>query len=48
MITTVIFDLDGVLVDATEWHYTALNQALQVFGYPPIARADHLARAMGG
>ncbi len=47
MITTIIFDLDGVLVDATEWHYTALNQALQVFGYPPIARADHLARFNG-
>ena len=24
----VIFDLDGVLVDACEWHQRALNEAL--------------------
>ena len=29
----VIFDLDGVLVDATQWHYLALNRALGLFGY---------------
>lgn len=29
MIKLVIFDLDGVLVDACEWHRVALNQALQ-------------------
>jgi beta-phosphoglucomutase len=30
----VIFDLDGVLVDACEWHYVALNRALkQVSNY---------------
>ena len=28
MIELVIFDLDGVLVDACEWHRSALNQAL--------------------
>jgi quercetin dioxygenase-like cupin family protein len=27
-IKAVIFDLDGVLVDATDWHYEALNRAL--------------------
>jgi len=33
MIKGVIFDLDGVLVDAVEWHYLALNRALSLFGY---------------
>jgi len=34
MIELVIFDLDGVLVDACEWHRVALNQALQeICGY---------------
>lgn len=28
----VIFDLDGVLVSAVEWHYQALMEALAVFG----------------
>ncbi len=41
MIKAIIFDLDGVLVDATEWHYQALNKALGLFGYT-IGRDDHL------
>jgi len=28
-IRLVIFDLDGVLVDACEWHRVALNKALK-------------------
>lgn len=40
MIKAVLFDLDGVLVDAREWHYEALNKALQVFGFA-IDRQDH-------
>ena len=28
MIKLVVFDLDGVLVDARELHYEALNEAL--------------------
>lgn len=28
----VIFDMDGVLIDAKEWHYEALNLALSHFG----------------
>ena len=32
MIKAVIFDLDGVLVDAKEWHKNSLNQALKLFG----------------
>jgi len=38
----VLFDLDGVLVDATEWHYTALNRALALFGFD-ITRYQHLS-----
>ncbi len=41
MIKAILFDLDGVLVDAKEWHYTALNEALGHFGYT-ITRDDHL------
>lgn len=41
MIKAVLFDLDGVLVDATEWHYEALNRALALFGYT-ITRYEHL------
>ena len=37
----VIFDMDGVLIDAKEWHYEALNRALGLFGYE-ISRYDHL------
>jgi HAD superfamily hydrolase (TIGR01509 family) len=29
----IIFDMDGVLLDATNWHYEALNEALEPFGY---------------
>ncbi|ELY3087905.1 HAD family phosphatase [Klebsiella aerogenes] len=36
----VIFDMDGVLIDAREWHYRALNQALATFGLT-IDRAAH-------
>jgi len=37
----VMFDLDGVLVDACDWHYEALNRALVSCGYSPISRKDH-------
>lgn len=40
-IKAVLFDMDGVLIDAKEWHYEALNKALQLFGMP-ISRYDHL------
>jgi HAD superfamily hydrolase (TIGR01509 family) len=45
-IQAVLFDLDGVLIDATEWHYTALNRALAMFGYS-ISRYDHLSSYNG-
>ncbi len=41
MLKAIIFDLDGVLVDATEWHYEALNKALKLFGQE-IGREEHL------
>ncbi|WAV90760.1 HAD family phosphatase [Oxalobacter aliiformigenes] len=40
-IKSVIFDMDGVLIDAKDWHYEALNKALALFGYS-ISRYDHL------
>jgi HAD superfamily hydrolase (TIGR01509 family) len=33
--------MDGVLIEAKEWHYEALNKALDLFGMP-ISRFDHL------
>lgn len=40
-ISAVLFDLDGVLVDACDWHYEALNNALNFFGRPIISREKH-------
>jgi len=40
-IKAVIFDMDGVLIEAKEWHYEALNKALNLFGFT-ISRYDHL------
>lgn len=45
-IKAVIFDMDGVLIDAREWHYHALNRALQLFGMP-IDYEQHLRRFAG-
>lgn len=41
MIKAIIFDLDGVLIDATEWHFEALNDALKLFGYE-LGLEEHL------
>lgn len=40
-IKAILFDMDGVLIDAKDWHYEALNKALGLFGLP-ISRYDHL------
>lgn len=40
-IKAIIFDMDGVLIDAKEWHYESLNRALRHFGFE-ITRYDHL------
>jgi len=42
MIKAIIFDLDGVLVDAREIHYEALNNALARYEYT-ITREEHLS-----
>lgn len=41
-INAILFDMDGVLIEAKDWHYEALNQALDLFGMP-IDRHAHLA-----
>lgn len=46
MIKAVIFDMDGVLIEAKEWHYDALNKALDLFGYT-ISRHEHLTHYDG-
>jgi len=40
-IKAVLFDMDGVLIEAKDWHYDALNKALGLFGME-ISRYDHL------
>ena len=41
MIRGVVFDMDGVLIEAKDWHYAALNRALRLFGHE-ISRHEHL------
>jgi HAD superfamily hydrolase (TIGR01509 family) len=45
-INAIIFDMDGVLIDATELHYAALNAALASIGIT-IKPEDHLSRFNG-
>jgi len=40
-IKAILFDMDGVLIEAKDWHYEALNKALNLFGMK-ISRYDHL------
>jgi beta-phosphoglucomutase len=42
MIKAVLFDMDGVLIEAKDWHYEALNRVLDLFGMS-IERESHLA-----
>jgi beta-phosphoglucomutase len=42
MIKAILFDMDGVLIDAKDWHYEALNRALGIFGME-IDRDSHVA-----
>ena len=43
-IKLIIFDLDGVLVDARELHYEALNEALSVINPKyMVGRKEHLS-----
>lgn len=45
-IKAVIFDMDGVLIDAVDWHYEALNKSLSLFGYT-ISESEHKYRFDG-
>lgn len=49
MISTkaVLFDLDGVLVDACDWHYEALNRALKQIANYEIPREEHVSTYNG-
>ncbi len=40
-IKTILYDLDGVLVDACDWHYEAFNMALLSAAGCQILRAEH-------
>jgi beta-phosphoglucomutase-like phosphatase (HAD superfamily) len=40
-IKAIIFDMDGVLIDARNWHFESLNRALGLFGVE-ITEYDHL------
>lgn len=40
-IKAILFDMDGVLIEAKDWHYEAMNKALKLFGME-ISRYDHL------
>ena len=41
-IKAILFDMDGVLIDARDWHFRALNKALKHFGYN-ISVESHLS-----
>lgn len=43
MIKAILYDLDGVLVDACEWHYLALNKALNEISKTIIQRDEHIS-----
>ena len=40
-IKSILFDLDGVLVDACEWHYLSFNKALKKKSNIEIGRQEH-------
>lgn len=42
----VIFDMDGTLIDAQDWHFLALNEALEIFGVS-ISSEEHKQRFDG-
>ena len=47
MIKAILYDLDGVLVDATEWHYESLNAALNEVAGFTISRTEHVSTFNG-
>lgn len=47
MIKAILYDLDGVLVDACEWHYISLNLAMKQVCGDEIRREEHLSTFNG-
>ena len=47
MIKTILFDLDGVLVDACDWHYHSLNDALLHYVGFTISYEEHKEKFNG-
>lgn len=47
MIKAVFFDLDGVLVNACDWHYHSLNEALRNISDTEIERDEHMSTFNG-
>ena len=45
-INAVLFDVDGVLIDAADWHFEAFNRALAPYG-TPISRYEHAREYIG-
>lgn len=43
MLKCILFDLDGVLVEARDWHYHALNKALKRISGTEISLDEHLS-----
>ena len=43
----ILFDLDGVLVDACDWHYHSLNDALEFYEGYKISYDDHINKFNG-
>lgn len=39
-ISAIVFDMDGTLIEAKDWHFLALNEALLIFG-EEITRDEH-------
>jgi beta-phosphoglucomutase len=39
-ISAIVFDMDGTLIEAKDWHFLALNEALSIFG-EEITKDEH-------
>ena len=42
MIKAILYDLDGVLVDATEWHFESFNESLKEICGFELSRLEHI------